>query len=169
MAINKKKYENTILFIGNELGGKIDGKKKLAKLLYYIDFDRYEYKESMESVTGDTYQAWRMGPVPQKYMDMVEKMIEDGLIERQICDLGPGYHAQENFIVRAEPDLSIFDEDDLNIMHRVIKKYGALNGKQLEVLTHQEAPWAGVEQSGIIPYELAFYRGTDFSDVVAVA
>ena len=47
--INKSKYENTILYLISHMSDhKIHGKKKLAKLLYYVDFDRFEYNESME-------------------------------------------------------------------------------------------------------------------------
>lgn len=62
MAINEQKYENVILYlIANMRDGMIHGKKKLAKLLYYVDFDRFEYKESMETITGDSYKHRPMG------------------------------------------------------------------------------------------------------------
>lgn len=58
MAINERKYENVILYlIANMRDGMIHGKKKLAKLLYYVDFDRFEYKESMETITRGFIQA----------------------------------------------------------------------------------------------------------------
>ena len=41
-------------------------------------------------------------------------------------------------------------------------KYGHLNRKQLEELSHAEAPYIGTELRKEIPYELAFYRGTEF-------
>ena len=41
--INAKKYENTILFLAKtQEDGAVHGRKKLAKLLYYADFDRFE-------------------------------------------------------------------------------------------------------------------------------
>jgi len=128
----KDKYENTILYLCDAVGGSLRGKKKLAKLLYYVDFDRYEYNESEKSVTGDVYKAWKMGPVPQHFSKVI-------------------------------------DDDDLRIMQHVINKYGKLTGKQLEDLTHAEAPYIGTQLNDEIVYELAFYRGTDFSDVVAAA
>jgi uncharacterized phage-associated protein len=65
--------------------------------------------------------------------------------------------------------MSVFDEDDVKILKHVVAKYGRLNGKQLEDLTHQEAPYVGTDPNDEIVYELAFYRGTDFSDVMATA
>ena len=39
--LNEKKYENAILYLTQKLGGEVRGKKKLAKLLYFADFDFY--------------------------------------------------------------------------------------------------------------------------------
>src|SRR5690625_2433225 len=38
-------------------------KTKLFKLLYFLDFEHY--KDTGRSVTGLTYYAWEMGPVPR--------------------------------------------------------------------------------------------------------
>lgn len=163
--VNQKKYENVILYICRGLGGSISGKKKLAKLLYYVDFDHFEYKESMKSITGDKYKAWRMGPVPDSYMEVVDKLEKEGKIKRKrILSEVPGMNPTEVFEMEAEPDESVFSEDEKYILDRVIRKYGGLTGKQLEVLTHQEAPFVATDQSEEIAYELAFYRGTEFED-----
>ena len=45
-----------------------------------------------------------------------------------------------------------------------MKKYSHLNGTALEILSHQEAPWLAKAHREEIPFELAFYRDTDFSD-----
>lgn len=165
----QKKYENTILYLCNGLGGAVSGKKKLAKLLYYVDFDRYEYKESMRSITGDTYKHWKMGPVPDSYTQVTGRLETQGMLVHKSIDSGVGYLPTEVYECKAEPDMSVFDEDDIMIMDRVIKKYGGLTGKQLEVLTHQEAPYVATETDEEISYDLAFYRETDFSDVMANA
>lgn len=161
------KYENTILYLCNALGGAISGKKKLAKLLYYADFDRYEYKESMRSITGDTYKHWKMGPVPNNYMRVIDKLERAGKLTCTRTDNGAGYHPTEVYVSNTAPDTSMLDEDDIKILNRVVKKYGGLTGKELETLTHQEAPYVATEPDEEIPYDLAFYRETDFSDVMA--
>lgn len=167
-AVNQTKYENTILYLCNSLGGSIDGKKKLAKLLYYVDFDRFEYNESMKSVTGDVYKSWKMGPVPTKYMQIVDKLIKDGKIVQGSLHQFPGQeHPTEIFTAEQEADTSSFDSEDEIILSRVIKNYGGLTGKQLEELTHNEAPYIATKPDEEIAYELAFYRETDFSDVVS--
>lgn len=167
--MSKSKYENTILYLCDALGGSLRGKKKLAKLLYYADFDRYEYKESERSITGDTYKAWKMGPVPQHFAEIIESMQREGLLTAEEREETPGYLPTSIYAAQKKPDLSVFDAEDIQILQHVVAKYGKLTGKQLEELTHAEAPYVGTEPNGEIVYELAFYRGTDFSDVVAAA
>jgi uncharacterized phage-associated protein len=168
MVINKK-YENAILYICSKLGGSLRGKKKLAKLLYYIDFDRYEFKESMKSITGDTYLAWKMGPVPKHFKDAIDTLVRKKAIAVSSSQDKAGYLPTEIYTVKIKPDMSVFDSEDKLILERVVKKYGELTGNQLESLTHSEAPFIATEQSSVIDYGLAFYRGTDFDDVVVGA
>jgi hypothetical protein len=75
------KYANVILFLCDELGGKIQGKDKLAALLYYVDFDHFQYKQSMRSITGDTYIARESGPYPEHLDQVLEYMVEHGMLE----------------------------------------------------------------------------------------
>lgn len=166
---NQKKYINAILFLCQKLGGSIVGKKKLYKLLYYIDFDNYEYKESMKSITGNTYVAWKMGPVPSDNGRIIEYMISQKLLSEKEIHLSDGLNDAKQYTALKEPDMSIFTDDERFIMKRVIKKYGQLTGKQLEILTHAEAPFIATEQNEIMDYGLTFYRETSFDDSVATA
>jgi uncharacterized phage-associated protein len=165
--INAEKYRNVILYFCKSLGGSLRGRKKLAKLLYFADFDRFEYKESMKSITGDSYRVLKMGPVPDTFKDITQALARDGALEIlnedtpydnliEIYSLAPG----------VTPDMSVFDADEWFILDRVVKKYGALNGGQLADLTHTEAPFLATEPNDPVAFELAFYRGTDFDDIV---
>ncbi len=167
MAVALNKYENAILYLCKQQGGVLHGKKKLAKLLYYLDFDHYEYKESMKTLTGDVYKALPMGPFPENMPNVVQKMAKAGKLRIDAIEGVPGYKPTETYTCTAEPDMSVFDEDDIAILQRVSKLYGGLNGKQLEDLTHAEAPYIGTKLSEEIPYDLAFYRGTDFNEFSA--
>lgn len=169
MARSTTKYENAVLYLCDKLGGTIKGKKKLAKLLYYVDFDRFEYKESMKTVTGDTYKSWKMGPVPEHYMDVIERLEKTNRMKRSNQGGENGYRPAEVFTALGKPDTSVFDKDDLAILDRVVRNYGRLDGNKLGILTHQEAPYIATEPDHTIDYELAFYRETDFSDVMANA
>ena len=64
-------------------------------------------------------------------------------------------------------EVDAFTDDEKFIIDRVIEKYGRLTGKELEVLTHAEAPYVATEPDDTIDYELAFYRGTNFNNAMA--
>lgn len=163
MILNQEKYQNTILYLCHELGGQVRGKKKLAKLLYFVDFDMYE--NSNASITGDVYKKLPMGPVPSSLEEITDAMVNSGILSVKQNEGTNGYLPTEVYSCNKEPNLSIFNEDEIKMLHRVVSKYGQLNGKQLEDLSHAEAPFVGSDLREEIPYELTFYRGTDFSDL----
>ncbi|MFH1201065.1 MAG: Panacea domain-containing protein [bacterium] len=163
MPINKKKYEQVIIYLCSKLGGEIRGKKKLAKLLYYSDFDFFE--KNQKSITGDTYKALPMGPFPTKLEEVIVGMKGKKEISVKAIKEREGYAPTEIYNCSVKPDLLVFNKDEVKMLDRVIIKYGHLTGKQLEDLTHAEAPYIGTLLKNEIPYELTHYRGTDFSDL----
>jgi len=163
MPLNKKKYHNAILYLCQKLGGEVRGKKKLAKLLYFADFDFYE--KYQKSITGDTYNALPMGPFPSSLDDVTTTMAEKKEIAVEHVSEREGYNPTEVYRCVAELDNKALDSDEQKMLDRVATKYGNLSGKQLQELSHAEAPYVGTPLTQEIPYELAFYRGTDFSDL----
>lgn len=163
--LNLSKYENVILYLCAKLGARgLRGKKKLAKLLYYIDFDRFEFEESMVTVTGDVYKRLPMGPYPESFERIAASMAARGLLEVSEDTFSAQYNSVTVYRAMTEPDMSLFDSDDLAILNRVTRKYLHLNGKELEELSHEEAPWLAVGHTEVIPFELAFYRATEFDN-----
>lgn len=163
MTINQKKYENAILYLCQKLDGEVRGKKKLAKLLYFADFDFYE--KNQRSITGDVYRALPMGPFPTALDTITDAMTKSKVMIVDQVEEREGYNPTEMYRSLGKSDLSVFDKGETEMLDRVAVKYGHLNGKQLEELSHAEAPYIGTELRKEIPYELAFYRGTDFSDL----
>ena len=162
MALNKTKYQQIILYLCQKLGGELKGKKKLAKLLYFVDFDFFE--KYQHSITGDIYKAFPMGPVPSALDQITTDMVNKNMIEIK-KEEREGYIATEVYHCITKPDVSIFSDEEKKMLDRIITKYGHLNGKQLEELTHSEAPYIGTELKKEIPFELSYYRGTDFSEL----
>jgi uncharacterized phage-associated protein len=160
MFLNRKKYQNTILYLCQKLKGEIRGKKKMAKLLYFADFDLYE--KNQKSITGDVYRALPMGPFPSALDEITISMIENKVLKVEQIAEHDGYVATEVYESLVEPDLSVLSDEEKKMLDRIAVKYGYLNGKQLEDLSHAEAPFVGTKLKEEIPYELAFYRGTDF-------
>lgn len=162
MAINKDKYQNAISYLCSKLKGEIRGKKKLAKLLYFVDFDLYE--SAHRSLTGDVYHALPMGPVPLALEQITAEMAGKNLLMIEPVTERDGYNPTEVYRSLTEPDMNAFDAEERSMLDRVAAKYGGLNGRQLEELSHAEAPYKGTILREAIPYELAYYRGTDFEE-----
>ncbi|NQU82495.1 MAG: SocA family protein [Parcubacteria group bacterium] len=160
MSLHIKKYQQAILYFCWKLDKEVRGKKKLAKLLYYLDFDYYEKYEKY--FTGEVYKKLPMGPFPVS----LEKMTTDMAKKKQLIvkkvNEWDGYNPTEIYKASKKPDVLAFSANEKKMLDRIIRKYGCLNGKQLENLTHSEAPYIGAEDKKEIPYELAFYRGTNF-------
>lgn len=163
MALHKKKYQQIILYFCQRLKGEVRGKKKLAKLLYFADFDFFEKNQT--PITGDIYKALPMGPFPASLDIITAEMQKKHLLNIETVEERIGYISTEVYSNSVKPDVSVFTKEEIKMLDRVVTKYGHLNGKQLEDLTHQEAPYVGTQLKSEIPYELAFYRGTDFSEL----
>ncbi len=160
MAINSKKFRNTVLLLITELNGQIEGKKKLAKLLYYIDFDSYERYE--KPITGDTYYARDMGPLGASFKSELKKMAEKGDIKIKQVPNSDGYKPTEVYTSHTKPKINALNKREIEMIKRVARNYGGLSGTQLETLSHEEAPYIATDPHEIIDYELAFYRETEF-------
>lgn len=162
MTLHTEKYKQAILYLCSKLGKKVRGKKKLAKLLYFVDFDFFE--KNQKYFTGDKYKALPMGPVPVSLNVITQAMVKEKTLKIESVRDHNGYNATEVYECLSEPKISTFSKEEKEILDRVVIKYGQLNGKQLEDLTHAEAPYSGTKPSEEIFYELAFYRGTDFNN-----
>lgn len=162
MALRTEKYKQVILYLCSQLGKEVRGKKKLAKLLYFVDFDFFE--KNQKHFTGEKYKALPMGPFPTSLNEITRKMVKNKTLKIESVGERDGYNATEIYTSLKSPKVSAFSKEEKRMLDRVITKYGHLNGKQLEDLTHAEAPYSGTKPGEAIFYELAFYRGTDFNN-----
>src|SRR3989344_3172179 len=103
-----------------------------------------------------------MGPVPSGLEEITKEMVKSKILGIKQVEEREGYNATEVYNCLTKPALYVFDEEEKKMLDRIVVKYGHLNGKQLEELSHAEAPYIGTELRKEIPYELAFYRGTEF-------
>ena len=164
MALQKKKYQQIILYFCAKLGGEIRGKKKLAKLLYFADFDFFE--KYQRSITGDVYNAYPKGPLPSALSEVVNELVaKKKLSVKSVREWGKDYAPTEIFRCIENANTAAFDPDELRMLDRIVKRYGRLNGEQLAELSHAEAPYTAAKLYQEIPYEFTYYRGTDFSDL----
>src|SRR5258708_26258226 len=77
------------------------GKTKLFKLLYFLDFEHF--RQAGRSVTGLSYYAWKMGPVPVALMDEMS-VPEPDLAERVRFQSIPTKFNNEMLLVRPKAE-----------------------------------------------------------------
>jgi len=162
------KYEQLLLLILSKLDNKLEGKKKFWEILYFLDFDMFEYSD--RPLTGDTYTKWNMGPKPVNLDDKLTTLKTKGVIDIESKNTyGLGY--KDTKIYKLKKPLndkeikyleSVFDKKEKFIIERDIKLYGNKNGRELELLSQQEAPYNAVELYQVMDYELSYYRDTQF-------
>jgi uncharacterized phage-associated protein len=109
--------------VASVLRGRLPGlpTKKLHKLLYYCQ--GHHLAAVGVPLFNETISAWDMGPVV-------------GQLWREEKDGAP-----------EPPGRADLDEAELNTIGYVVSRYGALTGRDLEVLSHGEPPWHFADQA----------------------
>jgi len=155
MRYNKEKLKNIVLYIA-KYGGSDVGKKKLAKLLYFIDFTLYELRK--KSITEIDYVKMDFGPMPDPeiFYPALNQLKKNKIIEIK----KPNSYKLEKIIPKDESNMKVFDKKETEIIQQMVEKYRLENAGALERLAQSEAPYKMVKYGEKIPYHLAFYRNS---------
>lgn len=146
------------------------GKTKLFKLLSYLDFLHYE--QTGRSVTGLTYYAWPMGPVPKTLYEEMESPKNDfnravvkreekvGQLKREAFRKHPSYKIDE----------SIFSPLELQLLQNLSKKYFRHTAEEMVDATHEvTGVWHQIwnveeRRQAEMPYEYMLLRRNSDTD-----
>lgn len=136
------------------------GKIKLFKLLYFLDFEHY--KITGRSVTGLTYSAWKMGPVPTALFDEIESPDPD-FAEVISVSYTPTSFGNDMLCLTPNNDFSseLFSKRELKLIQKLATEYKDTKSDDMVEATHLEnMPWDKVynkqaRHQAEIPYEYA--------------
>jgi uncharacterized phage-associated protein len=145
------------------------GKTKLFKLLYFLDFEHFQV--SGRSVTGMTYNAWPLGPVPVSLNDEIAApppdLLEAFNIETREIKNGGSMLA----ITSKLPFSAVnFTPRERGILEALAKEYRDSDADSMGEATHLEnLPWYKIyveqgKKQAEIPYSLAVRK--DETDLV---
>ena len=137
MDINKKKYENAVLYFIKYCNNQYLGATKLNKLFYYLDFINYRDRKS--SVTGDVYIHNHYGPTPSNLDTILSKMVESGKIEIAKDPFGDSYTT--SFVIKKDPDEDAFTGDEKGLLKSVCAEFLDWSTDKIVEQTHLESPW----------------------------
>ncbi len=136
------------------------GKVKLFKLLYFLDFEHY--KVTGRSVTGLTYSAWQMGPVPTALYDELDSPEPDFAGAISISEIATrNKKPMLTFKPTGEFSAELFTKRELRLLEKLATEYRETQSDDMIEATHLEnMPWDKVynqqkAKRSEIPYEYA--------------
>ncbi len=157
---NIEKFKQVLLYILQKVGAKPNvGMTVLYKLLYFIDFDYYEKYEVQ--LMGLTYFKNTHGPSPREFKKVVDEMSASGELEA----VRSTYYKKEQkkFLPHVEPNLSLLDGRELEMIDSVLDRYSDKSARELSEMSHRDMPWMAAKPKQNLEYEHAFYRPDEFS------
>lgn len=159
-ALRIDKFRNVLLYILERCAGKPNvGETVLYKLLYFADFNYYEYYE--EHLSGARYRKLPYGPVPQDFQVIINQMIQESLLKRVKTE----YHkyTQTRYLPLVKPNLTLLKASEKDILDKVIDQMSDWSATSISEYSHRDMPWLASKDGEEINYELVFYRETPYS------
>ena len=149
--VNREKYLNALLFFLENCNNSYLGIMKLNKLFYYLDF--IAYRDTGQSVTGETYLHLPNGPLAKTLGDVVLSEAEnDGLIDRNLAP-SETYGERNTFIALKGSDTGVFSEYEIDLLSKICAEFKDWNTAQMVAQTHMEAPWVFANANDELNYK----------------
>jgi uncharacterized phage-associated protein len=146
-----KKVGHMILFFAEKLQ---PWKTTLNKLLFYSDF--VNFKKQCFSISGLSYRAIELGPVPSRFDSVFANAIEKKYIIAEYIQFKEC--SGEKFLPgEIKFDETLFEKHEIEIMEMIADKMKKLKTQEVVDLTHEEDAWKqNIEKKDIIKYNYAF-------------
>ena len=127
-------------------------KSKLCKLVFYADFKHF--KDYAVSISGARYAHAHHGPVPDNYEYYFATLIHDERAIR-VEENKYGDYLGEDYYSEFEPDLTVFSDDELEVLIQVKKFFKDYNATQIREFSHKESGYDETKTGDIISYDYA--------------
>lgn len=138
------KLFNVILFFCD--GGQL--KTKLNKLLFYADFKHF--KKNVVSITGARYVHLQYGPVPDDYDYYFAELEREHLLV--VVEEVFGEYTGFKCITQSTPDLSVFDQSELDSLAKVKNHFRNFSSARIMALSHAEEGYKSTSEGEQISY-----------------
>jgi uncharacterized phage-associated protein len=150
------KLQNLIIYLSS-LNMPFMCKKKLAKLLYFIDFTYYE--KDNRPITDLVYEKRQYGPMPTPtvFYSTLETLEKEDKLKLDKPDLNSEVIVP---VAQVKPNTEVFSGDEFEIIKIIKEKYFSSTAKELEDIAKNEPPYKMTKYREKIPYHLAYYRNS---------
>lgn len=120
--MNYNQTEKIILYLINKLGDKIEGKKKLMKLMFLIEhYDVNLKKLIRDGLLGNNFLIYYYGVFSLSIMDYVNELIQKGIIK-------------EGFPLKSTEKIEL-EQKTKEKVEKIIQEFGEKTGYELEIET----------------------------------
>ena len=142
------RVENLIGYIAS----KVDNlyKTSVNKYLWYID--NFNYKNNLKSITGLTYERFTYGPIIEgRSYELLLSL--DNKFEKEVKEFN--YNEITKINSKNNYDLTLFSEDEIETIDKVIEVFKDKNATRISDLSHEEIAWIKTKDNELISYEYA--------------
>jgi uncharacterized phage-associated protein len=148
---NADRFREAVLYIAWRMRGNENfGRVKLAKTLFYADFE--SYAEEGEPVTGARYEHWERGPFPPVLYDLTDGLKSAGQAEV----VGGKYQGEEERLIPAnEPATPHLLPHHRTLLDLQMDRLAELPSWQVSDISHEHPAWLLTEDKEEIPYAAA--------------
>ncbi len=159
-TLDVEKFKNVLLYFLEHCAGKPNvGGTVLNRLLYFADFNYYEIYE--EHLTTAKYCKLPYGPLPEELDVIINQMIDEGQMLRVKTEF-QGIPLTR-YLPLVKPDLTKLLASEVGVIDRVISQMGDWSETMITAYAHGDRPWEVTQDNEELNYELAFYRGVQYS------
>lgn len=125
-------------------------KTKLQKLLFYADF--LAVKRYGRPITGLVYVHHHYGPVPA-HLDLIQwALLTNGDIDVKPFE---GPYEGEVIIASQEPDLTLFSQEELEVINTVAGFFRDFTAAKITEFSHEEQAYTDTALRELIPFSYA--------------
>ena len=149
---DERKFTELLVHVANRLSDDVaGGATKLNKVLFFAEFTHV--RRTGAPITGADYQKLEHGPAARRLRPVRNRLLEKGDAELRDHEF-LGYR-QHRLVPHRDADLTVFSDDELQTIDKVLADLEGLNARQVSDLSHEEAGWRLVGYGDTIPYESA--------------
>lgn len=153
------RFDAMVLYIAQETKDRRDfGRTKLAKVLFYSDFD--VYRDEGRSLTGATYKRMPFGPFPRELEDAERRLSSSRQV---VLDHDKDQYEEKRMIPRGpQPDLTRWYQGwQVSTVDGWIEEIASATARRISDLSHRHPGWRLALEGADIPYGTALLPGQD--------
>jgi hypothetical protein len=147
-AYRPEKLEELILYLAGRMekdGHKGIGRIKLAKLIFFADFEAFA--RYGESITGATYTVDEYGPAPDQELTATLDLEAAGDFEWQ-----KRWRKPQIPVAKREPRLDVIPPSELEIVDELLDRHRRHTGADLRDIAHELPAWKARTMGAKVPY-----------------